>query len=709
MAGYNRISPNPFVDGAIIEAADFDTEFGALDTAFGTSGHTHDGTDGNGPKIDTAGLALNAVDSTILDETDSSYVVAGMTINSLTVTSGTAVTSIDTDLTSVSATDNTLASAKAIKTYVDAQVDTADQLTELTDVTITSVADNEVLAYDNTSSKWINQTAVEAGLQPNDAGLTSIAGLTTSANQMIYTTGSDTYATTSLTAAGRAILDDASASAQRTTLGLAIGTNVQAYDAGLNSIAGLTTAANKMIYTTGSDTYSTTDLSSFGRSLIDDADASAARTTLGLGTAATTASTAYATSAQGALADSAVQPSDNISTLTNNSGYITGYTVTESDVTTHQAALSITESQISDLGSYLTGNQTITLSGDATGSGTTAITVALASNTVGVDELNLTDGSAGQFLKTDGAGTISFADAPTQQTSFTVLDVDNLNLDGNTISATNTNGGINLTADGNGEFTITSGVNLWPRINIVNPDTQGSAGIAYTIHETKITSNDVNSSATDFVVLTAKGDPASSSEGSYNIEVARNGFQGGLATGLLVDGVNEQIRLQYADLKIANNKGIDFSNDANASGMSSELLDDYEEGTFDPYFAGNTDYNTASYYSVQDGTYTKVGRVVHFDIRLVTASSFPNASSDTGLLEIKGLPFTASKHAAVAISGENHPTANTPQAGEVRSSTTQIRLFQSSGDNAFTFVGASSLGDPGSTGQIYVVSGSYIV
>ena len=33
-----------------------------------------------------------------------------------------------------------------------------------TDVTITSVADNEVLAYDSTSSKWINQTAAEAGL-----------------------------------------------------------------------------------------------------------------------------------------------------------------------------------------------------------------------------------------------------------------------------------------------------------------------------------------------------------------------------------------------------------------------------------------------------------------------------------------------------------------------------------------------------------------
>ena len=72
------------------------------------------------------------------------------------------------------------------------------------------------------------------------------------------------------------------ASTARTNLGVAIGSNVQAYDAGLTSIAGLSTAADKMIYTTGSDTYATADLSSFGRTLIDDADASASRTTLGV-------------------------------------------------------------------------------------------------------------------------------------------------------------------------------------------------------------------------------------------------------------------------------------------------------------------------------------------------------------------------------------------------------------------------------------------
>lgn len=60
-----------------------------------------------------------------------------------------------------------------------------------------------------------------------------------------------------------------------------------------------------------SDKVETSSVSAFGATLIDDADAATARTTLGLGTAATTASTDYATAAQGSLADSAVQPNDS--------------------------------------------------------------------------------------------------------------------------------------------------------------------------------------------------------------------------------------------------------------------------------------------------------------------------------------------------------------------------------------------------------------
>jgi phage-related tail fiber protein len=66
-------------------------------------------------------------------------------------------------------------------------------------------------------------------------------------------------------------------------------TDAQPLDATLTALAGVTTAADKLIYATGADTFATTDLSTFGRSLIDDADASAARTTLGLGTIATQA------------------------------------------------------------------------------------------------------------------------------------------------------------------------------------------------------------------------------------------------------------------------------------------------------------------------------------------------------------------------------------------------------------------------------------
>jgi hypothetical protein len=113
-------------------------------------------------------------------------------------------------------------------------------------------------------------------------GLGTIA--TQAANNVSITGGSVTGITDLTIADGGTGASDAGTA--RTNLGLAIGTNVQAYDAGLQSIAGLTTVADRSIYTTASDTYAVYTLTAAGRAILDDADAAAQRTTLGLGTAA---------------------------------------------------------------------------------------------------------------------------------------------------------------------------------------------------------------------------------------------------------------------------------------------------------------------------------------------------------------------------------------------------------------------------------------
>jgi hypothetical protein len=110
--------------------------------------------------------------------------------------------------------------------------------TAIAEIVVDLTASGGAALIGNTPAGAIAATTVQAAInelnaekQPLDAGLTSIAGLTTAADKMIYTTASDTYAVADLTVAGRAILDDADATAQRVTLGVEIGVTVQAYDA----------------------------------------------------------------------------------------------------------------------------------------------------------------------------------------------------------------------------------------------------------------------------------------------------------------------------------------------------------------------------------------------------------------------------------------------------------------------------------------------
>ena len=167
MAGYTRQSS--INDGDTISASLFNNEYNQILAAFNnTTGHKHDGTAAEGPVIGLIGDAgltapLNKIlidttndhiefyvdvsgtstqqfrleDGAIVPITDNdidlgtssvefkdAYFDGNVTLDGLVIGSATAITDVDTDLSSVSANDDTVASAKAIKTYVDAQVAT---------------------------------------------------------------------------------------------------------------------------------------------------------------------------------------------------------------------------------------------------------------------------------------------------------------------------------------------------------------------------------------------------------------------------------------------------------------------------------------------------------------------------------------------------------------------------------------------------------
>ena len=152
--GYTRNDTgNNIADGNVINASDLDGEFDAIVAAFNaSSGHTHDGSTGEGPPIEAAGIAINAVE--LGSKTTGNYVA--------TITGGTGIAS--TGATSGETIANTLS--------VD--------LSELTDMTQTIVGTDEFIVLDNGADRRKAANEIPLSIFDNDSGFTTTSGTVTS-------------------------------------------------------------------------------------------------------------------------------------------------------------------------------------------------------------------------------------------------------------------------------------------------------------------------------------------------------------------------------------------------------------------------------------------------------------------------------------------------------------------------------------------------
>tara|TARA_B100000424_G_scaffold261795_1_gene247164 strand:- start:446 stop:1063 length:618 start_codon:yes stop_codon:yes gene_type:complete len=157
---------------------------------------------------------------------------------------------------------------------------------------------------------------------------------------------------------------------------------------------------------------------------------------------------------------------------------------------------------------------------------------------------------------------------------------------------------------------------------------------------------------------------------------------------------NGHVSIISGNLEFANGAGIDFSNVPDGSrsiDSDGNKLDDYEEGSFTPYYYTQNSLLTANYVS-QDGKYTKIGRFVHFQIYLRLSSK----SGGSGHLRIYGLPFSSSDASGAAYGGgvvayTNNWDNDAVDRIMIGSGSDQVQLFVGTSSGTNVNAGAGNL------------------
>ena len=154
--------------------------------------------------------------------------------------------------------------------------------------------------------------------------------------------------------------------------------------------------------------------------------------------------------------------------------------------------------------------------------------------------------------------------------------------------------------------------------------------------------------------------------------IDRNG--GGGFQPVLLSG--SEVR-SNSNIKFNNSgNGIDFSADPDASGRESELLDDYEHGTFTPTIKVEAQGSNAAIDNVS-GTYVKVGKLVYAGFH-ADLNGVPSGRSSSAAIEFHGMPFTSLAEGSSGIeehigSVRCHPVDNSSSLGA--SSEFILRMF----------------------------------
>jgi hypothetical protein len=162
-----------------------------------------------------------------------------------------------------------------------------------------------------------------------------------------------------------------------------------------------------------------------------------------------------------------------------------------------------------------------------------------------------------------------------------------------------------------------------------------------------------------------------------------------------------------SNLVLAAGNGIDFSAaSGSAAGSSSAVLDDYEEGTWIPtYFfsGGGTVPLTAN-----DGTYVKVGNLVHCSFRIRSTTTVSGISGD---LYIGGFPFTAVSNSRSAGSKwfARSWSSDMPNFSfGIQAGTTQATVYKHAMNSSTSTVGTSDF-STGSDSNVLEASITYRV